>query len=665
MNVLDSAASYVPLNHNVAEASSRTAVFNRTAQKSAETPGVQDLVEISAYYRDLQSAASGVWADNSYQMNTSTKDVFAGASVAELRNYLLNMAGDLSLAGINASRESIGRRIDSVIKGAGIDLGKDEKISISVGKDNKIKVAGIKDKGKIQAIEEALNNDKTLGQNIRRHFAQGKINNHANSQGQFMKNNPDWSDQDGDVNDMFTNRGLRSFVIDDYLREKTGVGLSDLGFDNVDGTGTIRNVDANLAALFAEDPTLAETVANILENGEQSLDFEINFEFSNGSIADGETENAAKEKLRSIQEIVMGLLDEYNDKLIGEGGAAAEGMEELTANGFSIRASKGGFEIVGAENMDPMKVRNLTGIIERALYEYSQMGTDPYTGGAAVGSFDDVAAAFIETHRFHHGDTEEFPHELEIGFYGMIPSVEVVSDAADDARDDMNQGISDELGKELRAVLEEQGVDVGEGIQVELNENGKMTIVGGDLSEAERKKAQAILDSFAEQSKSSGLAEAQGDDPIEDNRVENERYAMRPGKQGDKYDKLNNETNPGGTFSPNVGVFEKPEKPNTDDNKGSRTGNQSIVESINASYRDNTEVFSGGGLDKVSLVKDRKYVSREMAANLTAGPGGLPSIWDEHKMYSDDAKGKYLHLLDSMGQFHNPERGKKYTFTIA
>ncbi len=43
---------------------------------------------------------------------------------------------------------------------------------------------------------------------------------------------------------------------------------------------------------------------------------------------------------------------------------------------------------------------------------------------------------------------------------------------------------------------------------------------------------------------------------------------------------------------------------------------------------------------------------------------GLGTIWDEEQYYSDDAQGKYLHILDSISQFHDQTRGESRTFSF-
>lgn len=661
MNVSDSISSTAMSITANQSRSVAHAIFDRTGNKTDKPSSVTDIVEISELYRTMQMYVdtAGEAVGNTFQMNGSTQGSYAGAGVQDLRNYVQNGdMTDVSLASINASREALGRKIDSVLRNAGIQLAKDEKISITVGPNNEVKVTGLKDKDKAKAIEKALSEDKKLTQDIRRHYALGKINKAAKQSNDYASQNPGAAGLD----EMFTNRGLRSFVIDDYLQEKAGVSLSDLSVSIADGVTNIHGVNDELAALFAEDATLAKSVANILENGEQTSDFGITFDFANGAIADGDTEAAAKEKVKNIQATIMGLLDEYNANLVGGGGAAAEGMEELMADGFSIRVRKGGgFEIVGAENMSGMKVSNLTAIVNKALSIYGMSGIDPYTGGAAIGNFSDVADAMIESHRFEHGDAEEYGHEVEIALKGFFVDMKVVSEGADKAREEMTQNVAGELGRDLRTLMEENGVDVGEGIKVEIDESGKMKVVG-DLSDPNLKHAQAVLDTFAQQAKSAGAAAGKDDSP-EATAAQDERGDARSGapkSERERLEALNRETNPGGSFSPNVAKRDLPDYKD-------RGGDDDDGASARAALLDGSFRTSGG--HDLSMVKSRKYVRADLKiggnAPSGAGVGGLSLMDEEAKLYSDDAVGKYLRIMDSFGQFHTIDHGRKFTFTIS
>ncbi len=490
----------------------KTETFSRDAQKTQHRLWQEkDSVEISNFYREYQAGEPMVMPEDLQSLDslfetTSTVGEFSGSNSVGLRKYM-NIGGgygETSLLTINNNRKKLGERINALIQQSGITLNKNEKISISVGADKQIKVTGVS-KDKAKKIAEALNDDEKLATELKRHYANGKINNQAEQQrkaAEYYGDSPKWDD-------IFTNRSLRAFVIDDYLQGKVGIGLNDITLNEEDGTVALMGAAAGLKDLLGEDPMLGQTIANILQNNEQTLEFGVSFEFSNGALADSATEDAAKAKIKQVQDRVLDKIDAYNEAMTSGGSIQADEMQDRLVKSFSIRVNRDGeFEIVGAENMDSIMVATLKSMVQKALDEYAG-GMDGYTGGSAIANFSGVSAAFLESHQYEHGDTEEFPHEVEIAFNGGFVDVKVVSEEADKAREEMTQGVSDELGRELRSVLEEQGVEVGEGIDVEIDENGKIKVVG-DLKDPNLKLAQTVLDSFAQQAKTQGFDEVYG-----------------------------------------------------------------------------------------------------------------------------------------------------------
>lgn len=479
-----------------ARANSGTAKFSRGAAKQEVGSSYTDIVDISELYRSFQleqadqltTAQSNLWTTGE-----STKGKFSGSDINGLRDFIQETGMGLDLSSINASRQTVGRRLNDIIKKAGIKLGKDEKISITIDGNNNVKVGGLKDSKRAKEIEKAIANDDKLTQDIRRHYAQGKVNKDI----QTMNQNRDMEN----VSDIFASRNLRAFVIDDYLQQKTGTTLADLSSED----GVISGVSSEVAALFAEDTELASTVQNILDNGEHELGFSVSFEFQNGTITDSNSEDAAKKKMKAIQGLVIGLVDEYNDKLTkNNAGLSAEELNKMRIDSVKIRAdASGGYEVVNADNMEQSKVDAIMRIVARALELYAgddlpddQEAIDAFTGGKATGNFADVVETFTESHRLEDFDTEEFPHEVEMELNSLMGKPEIVSEAADKAREEVNDELGKELGQELRSVLEEESVNVGNGIEVEVDADGKIKVVG-DLSDPNLQKAQRVLDTFS------------------------------------------------------------------------------------------------------------------------------------------------------------------------
>ncbi len=131
---------------------------------------------------------------------------------------------------------------------------------------------------------------------------------------------------------------------------------------------TGESTKGQFAGLFSEDPELAATVQNILDNGEQNLGFAVSFEFQNGAITDSNAEEAAKEKMKAIQATVMGLVDEYNKNLSdNNAGLSPDELNKMRIESVKIRAdASGGYELIDAENMDQSKVDAIMRIVARA-----------------------------------------------------------------------------------------------------------------------------------------------------------------------------------------------------------------------------------------------------------------------------------------------------------
>ncbi len=74
------------------------------------------------------------------------------------------------------------------------------------------------------------------------------------------------------------------------------------------------------------------------------------FEFGNGTISDGNAEQAAEEKIKTLRLIVMGLVDRYNLLLSkNNAGFTPEELQNLRIDEIKSRAdAQGNYEVVGA-----------------------------------------------------------------------------------------------------------------------------------------------------------------------------------------------------------------------------------------------------------------------------------------------------------------------------
>ncbi len=429
---------------------------------------------------------------------------------AGLRKYLNigSGAGATNLTAMNFSRKKIADRIDGALRSAGIELREDEKLAISVNGKNEIVVGGIKDKAKAKRIQEALNEDKMLAKEMRDHVAAGKINENAAKQEAYQnylmetgQSAPD------DVDELFTSPALRNYVINEYLNENAGLGLSDLSLDyDEDGNMAIVGGDETLQALLADDRQLGATIGKILESGDAGADFTVSFDYANGALTDSHSQNMAQNKINGIRDILQ-------DRLIGFSATLEKtaGDEELTAlnqvlmRGFTVTVkSTGEFELVGLDHLDDMSRDTLKNLLKSSIDDWANAPANAHDGGGArEASLADVYDTFIQEHQFEHGDTAEYAHELEISFSGS-GHTRVTSPEADKAQHAKNQEVATQMGEALREDMEKEGINTA-GLEMEVDEKGRIT-VKGDLPEADLKAAQAFVDNFMKTAKAGGYS---------------------------------------------------------------------------------------------------------------------------------------------------------------
>ncbi len=479
---------------------------SRTRQHALSLQGQQiagraaDSVEISDAARTLfqqnvaQSGAAGF----------SSAGKFSGIGVESLKRYanIGSGTGVNDLAALNASRLTLSSKIDSVLKSAGIRLDASDKLTITINANNEFAVAGIKDKKKAKAIAEALNENEKLALDLRKHFATGKTRRDSRTFDQIATacTDPEYLEQ---MRDILTDRGVRSFLIDAYLMENADISLQDLSLENSEGgMVSIAGMNDSLAALLENDSALGETIRNILENGETANTFDVSFEYANAMISDDNIEDETKGSIKDFHDKVMGNLAAFND-IVKE--------EEIERNGswdpnntqvithFTVRITSGkGFEIVDLDKFSARQQAALHDAVSRSLSSFIIEQPSPNAIGqgdakpAKATDFGAVVDAYIHQHQFEHGDTNDYQHMLEIEMGGSGAKAKVVSPEADAALENTIRQHADDMGNRLRDVFLKEGVDIGDGIEIEMDASGKLRVVG-DISDANLRQAQNIL----------------------------------------------------------------------------------------------------------------------------------------------------------------------------
>lgn len=477
------------------------------AKTAAKTPQ-SDTVTISESYRQRMREALGI--DGKYMIRPLDPD--AGVTAENLVRYADAGAGagNLNLKILDSNRVDLSSRIETALSAKGIKLSADEKLYIAVDNDNKFTVAGIKDKKKAKEIANALNEDEKLGLAVRKHFAAAKSLKQSRDVAKAASGGPEYQKE---IIEALTDPGMCAFVLDNYLQDLANIGLADLGVEkDEDGNSYLTNVDGRLAAAFDTDEDLLAAVKAAVESGEKG-DFQVAFQYANGMISDTHVEDEAREGAKTIYDLISSKVAEFNDLIREEeeeaNGGAWDPENSQVISHFTIQIGAGGdVEIVGAENLTDRQERALHQAVVAALRDYDEIkkGNDQFlerSGRDAVSQMpgiDDIVNAFVNQHQFEHGDTKEYQHVLQLASGSMGPKISVASPQADAATEETIRTAAGDFGKALRVELEKQGVDVGDGIEVEMDSSGKMR-VKGDLTDPNLRQAQSILDRMAKEMK--------------------------------------------------------------------------------------------------------------------------------------------------------------------
>ncbi|MCC8191399.1 MAG: hypothetical protein LIP77_12325, partial [Planctomycetes bacterium] len=291
----------------------------------------------------------------------------------------------------------------------------------------------------------------------------------------------------------------------------------------------------------------------------------------------------------------------------------------------------------------------LLSIMERALKYYAPV----YEGEDErwKDSFADVAQAFLEQHRFEHGDTDDFEHLIVIDFTSPTTSaVSVVSPAADAAREAENQELAEKLGGQLRAMLEESGIST-DGLELELDENGRIT-VAGDVDDATLRQARALIDHFTREAKAFGTHEKNPDEA----EAAREGRNILTGREEDRSDPT--------VDTADAWIASKRREETT----------AALTEKIRP-YLPNPNFDDPLAPDAASYRIRNAYISwQSVLPKNESGPAffgtstavsavGTPRFGEES--YGDDAAGLYRQLVDGMSQFHDGRSRMSYTLLAA
>ncbi len=640
----------------------------KAGDKKVSDGGIISAEDIAQLSDEAKMLAAGMGS-------ASTKS----SSMSAIKKYLKagSDTGATGLGANNAARKALGGRIDSVLKAAGIKLAKNEKLSISVNGKNEISVKGIKDKQKREAIEMALNEDAYLGLERLQYSANTRISDYTRRQEEYEKNMAEIGmigASNEENSQSYNNSGMNALIMDEYLQEKAGLSLSDLKLEKGSGGVSISGMNDELRALMDSDSELSGVITSLLESGATGSEFGATFEFANGVISDNSNISEAKDKVDGIKNALFGTESEpgpltaFRTKLENAGVELDPAFHKALSQGFQVEVSASGqFKIIGLEGLTDSQKSTLENLLQEAIEDWAENdaknSSNPEIAEAAKqngkdATLKDVVEAYVMEHQFEHGDTDDFEHKLTINFGSESTNIEVISPEADKAKDEDNQKLADELGTQLRGMLESNGINT-QNMELEIDENGKITVLG-DPANVEVKMAQDVIDQWVKDTKDEGALENKGTvDPKEE-------AASHEGRRADAY-------TPEGWGEQSVVASSGDE---TYKQMQYTAWRNEQYESVKQYLPDGEEVGLKTEKNQVAFAKyigwQRDMIdagdilktgdSRLSISNIK--PAKYANSYDDETT-NESAKSLYLRMLDSMDQFHDGRKQSSYKFKVA
>jgi len=206
-----------------------------------------------------------------------------------------------------AETASLGKKIESALKKAGIELSKEDKLNFKVGKDGTIAVApsGLteKSRSKVRDIEKALNGESGLGKQLLLSSAATAVQEADVRRKKSNAMMTEYQIGDGDPRVAAAQRE----TIDDYLRTNLGFGIDEL---ESEGYGDPERVDFNNLGerskkfedwahenfSFDESNQLRNHVSSSISNASKkdAVEFEASYTYQNGTLVDNNSSGASK-----------------------------------------------------------------------------------------------------------------------------------------------------------------------------------------------------------------------------------------------------------------------------------------------------------------------------------------------------------------------------------
>ncbi|MCD7897164.1 MAG: hypothetical protein LUG50_10915 [Planctomycetaceae bacterium] len=359
------------------------------------------------------------------------------------------------------AKNDLDSHVQAVMRKAGINLSSADGLRLEVGSDGTIYAGGIKDPKKRKAVEAALNKEKGLAKKIQEH-----------------------------AKDM---RSLNATLREETILDMNILGRVAAGEDiNLYGLGLDKlpnlemDLDSELQAfeLFSGDPEMVD----LLKEYTGASRVTVTADASANADPEGTLRKLGKDAKAGIQRA----FDGYNDRLAETMGAAGAFDDEFMAkhsldlSGVSITVdSNHQIVIEGTVADDPRSDAEGKRIIEEAMQEMMAQQDDTWTYSV----FDEAAGrALMEcSDSFGPDAAPDAAVVLEIGANAPGGSVRLSSP-------EKEQEIREDVALEVNTLLSDMDIDVGDGFEVDVDENGTITITNLPEDELEREKILQALE---------------------------------------------------------------------------------------------------------------------------------------------------------------------------
>ncbi len=358
----------------------------------------------------------------------------------------LNSLISSQLKKVDKLKEPASTQVNDILAEQGMSIGDEDKVDIGVAEDGTITVTSIeggKDGEALAAkLQEALNNDPEKAKELADSLQELDVNQTA----------------------------LTELTTKDGLTIGTAYKLYEMMPDNAD--------KEELSGLFEDIDGIDDISDNVVAG----------ITFSAGDFVSNDIETTLPILEKTIQEMVMDGMTGYNDENDKPGISGINGppvTPDMYIQSFeAILDADGNLEVTGGVNGEGEELTERLKTIAGKIFNTEKIGTQ----------YETISSLLLEQHSYEDGDTDEFEHSVKVSVdYQMGISYEVISPEADEsATKELGDGLR-EISQSASEYLKEE-YDIDTPLDIKVNEYGKLKTSTAQLSEAESKRVEQVMD---------------------------------------------------------------------------------------------------------------------------------------------------------------------------